>query len=72
MASAILATALLAALVPQHPHMSREPLVQVAATCFKSGEQASGTNKICFYNCMGSQVAVNVGLVDLCPLTIEH
>lgn len=25
-----------------------------AVTCFKTGEQISGLNKICFYDCLGS------------------
>lgn len=49
-----------------------QPWVRVALTCFKSGEQQSGMNKICYYNCLGSQVAINVGSVELCPLTIDH
>lgn len=49
-----------------------QPWVRVAVTCFKSGEQQSGMNKICYYNCLGSQVAINVGSVELCPLTIDR
>lgn len=41
-------------------------------TCFKSGEETSGMNKICYYNCLGSTVAINVSSVALCPLTIDH
>lgn len=48
------------------------PLLQVAVVCMKSGEQTSGMNKICYYNCLGSQVAITIGAVELCPLTIDR
>jgi hypothetical protein len=41
-------------------------------TCFKSGEQISGMNKICFYNCLGSGVAITISALQLCPLTIQQ
>lgn len=46
-----------------------EPL---AVTCFSRGERVSGMNKICFYDCMGSDVAINVKSYELCPLTIQR
>ena len=56
------------------PIQSKAPAagVKVAVICFKSGEQVSGMNKICFYNCLGSTVAINVSSVALCPLSIDH
>jgi hypothetical protein len=45
---------------------------QVAMVCFKTGEETSGLNKICYYNCMGSQAAITISSVSLCPLTIER
>ena len=39
--------------------------------CFKSNERISGTNKICSYNCMGSEVVRNVSSTSLCPLSID-
>lgn len=47
------------------------PRNELAAVCFKSGEQLSGMNKICYYNCMGSTVAITISSVQLCPLTIN-
>ncbi len=44
---------------------------QLAATCPKTGEQTSGMNKICFYNCVGSMAAITVGAAQLCPLFIQ-
>jgi hypothetical protein len=43
-----------------------------ATTCFKAGEQISGMNKICYYNCMGSTAAITISSVSLCPLSIQR
>mgnify|MGYP001239910572 CR=1 FL=1 len=40
-------------------------------SCFKKSESTSGTNKICIYNCMGSDVAINVKSTQLCPMSIK-
>jgi hypothetical protein len=40
--------------------------------CFKTGEQISGVNKICFYNCAGSDAAITVSVSQLCPLSINR
>lgn len=40
--------------------------------CFKTGEKISGLNKICFYNCAGSEAAITVSSAELCPLSIKH
>ena len=39
--------------------------------CFKKDERVSGTNKICTYNCMGSDVVINVKSTKICPLSIK-
>lgn len=52
-------------------HMSAKPL-RVAVVCFKSGETTSGMNKICYYNCLGSEAAITVGAAELCPLQINR
>lgn len=41
-------------------------------TCFKKSEATSGFNKICYYDCLGSLTARNIGSAELCPLTIEN
>jgi hypothetical protein len=41
-------------------------------TCFKRSEASSGFNKICYYDCLGSLTAHNIGSVELCPLTIDR
>lgn len=43
----------------------------VAATAFLSGERSSGMNKICYYDHLGSTVAITIRAVELCPLTIN-
>ncbi len=42
-----------------------------AGTAFYTGEVISGMNKICYYNHLGSTVAITLRSTDLCPLTIE-
>ena len=42
-----------------------------AATCFKKGEYTSGFNKICIYDCLGSDRALTLKSTDLCPLSIN-
>ncbi len=44
----------------------------VAVVCFKTGEKISGMNKICYYNCLGSEAAITISSVQLCPLSIEQ
>lgn len=43
-----------------------------AVTCFKVTEYTSGLNKICIYNCLGSEAAITIGATQLCPLTISR
>ena len=43
-----------------------------AVTCFKKGEYVSGFNKICIYDCLGSDTALTIRNIDLCPLTINR
>ena len=39
--------------------------------CFKTGERISGTNKLCSYNCMGSEVVQNISSTSICDLSID-
>ena len=41
-------------------------------TCIKTGERISGTNKICYYDCAGSEAAITVKSHQLCPPTITR
>lgn len=61
---------------PEQPpaSMSVAPPVEqkVAVMCFSKGEQVSGMNKICYYDCLGSMAAITISSVQLCPLTINQ
>jgi hypothetical protein len=41
-------------------------------SCFKINERVSGTNKICSYNCMGSEVTRNIRSTQICPISIKN
>ena len=45
---------------------------RVAVVCFKTGEKVSGMNKICYYDCLGSEAAITIRSVELCPLSIRQ
>ena len=47
-------------------------VADAAVTCFKKGEYISGFNKICIYNCLGSDAAITIASTQLCPLTIQR
>lgn len=42
-----------------------------AGDAFYTGESTSGMYKTCYYNYLGSQVAISVAATSLCPLTIR-
>jgi hypothetical protein len=44
---------------------------QLAMFCYYTGEQLSGMNKICYYNCAGSAAAITISAVQLCPMQIQ-
>ena len=52
--------------------LNLNPNYAYAMTCFLKGEQISGMNKICYYDCLGSMAAITISSVRLCPLTIER
>ena len=41
-------------------------------SCFKKSESVSGFNKICIYNCMGSDTAINLKSTQICPMSIKN
>ena len=43
-----------------------------AVMCFLKGEQISGLNKICYYDCLGSGAAITIKSYQLCPLSINR
>src|ERR1700730_7509306 len=42
-------------------------LIQAGGETF--GEQMSGMNKICYYDCLESAAAITIGAAELCPLS---
>lgn len=60
-------------LTPSQPYTQLHKNLEVAEVCFFTGEQeASGLNRICYYNCMGSKTAITIKVTDICPLQITH
>jgi len=43
-----------------------------AIMCFLKDDYVSGLNKICIYDCAGSDAAITVESYELCPLTIDN
>lgn len=54
------------------PLPQSRPRQQIAEVCFSSGEQISGLNKICYYDCPSGSIAINVKSYELCPLNIDN
>ena len=42
-----------------------------AGTAFYKRERISGMNKICYYDHLGSEVAITIKAHELCPMTIQ-
>lgn len=51
--------------------IATHPTALQGVTCFKTGERISGINKICAYDCMGSQSVQTIGNAELCPATMR-
>lgn len=41
-------------------------------SCVKKSESVSGFNKICIYNCMGSDIAINLKSTQICPMSVKN
>jgi len=52
------------------PARAPEPETRTV-TAFKTGEQATGMTKQCFYDALGNQYTRTIGSVELCPLSIR-
>jgi hypothetical protein len=48
------------------------PGQKVATTCILSGQQPSGTNKICVYECGGTTVTETVSASSECPQSVNR
>ena len=42
-----------------------------AGTAFFKYDRTSGMNKICYYDHLGSEVAITIRSTSLCPMTIQ-
>lgn len=70
---AISAVVVLAALTASPADVSTpKAYQQLAVTCFRTGEETSGMNKICYYNCLGSKTAITIKSSRRCPMTIRR
>lgn len=58
--------------IKEFKNFSSNPNIQKVATCFYKGERTSGMNKICYYDCLGSEAAITISNVSLCPLSINN
>lgn len=52
--------------------MSLEQAQMRGVMCFSTGERSDGMYKICYYDCLGDTVAITIGRVELCPLSIRN
>ncbi len=42
-----------------------------AVTAYYKRESVSGMNKICYYDKLGSEVAITIAATKICPLTVN-
>ncbi len=54
------------------PRIPVREQLRVAYVCFYSGEETSGMNKICYYNCLQSLAAITLSFTDICPMSINR
>jgi len=47
-------------------------IIAEAGTAFFSYETNAGMNKICYYNYLGSTIAITISSTSLCPMTISQ
>lgn len=69
---AVAALGLALSFFAQHGQAQTPEASRVGILCLKSGEQISGQNKICYYNCAGSEAAITIKSYELCPMSINR
>jgi hypothetical protein len=57
---------------PPVPGAPMSTMPQAGMVCLKKREWASGFNKNCVYDCLGSEAVQTVGSAELCPLTMSR
>ena len=58
--------------IKEFKNFSSNRNIQKVTTCFYKGERTSGMNKICYYDCLGSEAAITISSVSLCPMSINN
>lgn len=67
----ILAAAAIANFSTAPAPVSKAPAIELAAQCFKTGEQQSGNNRICTYKCFSGDKSITIGAMEMCPMSIN-
>jgi hypothetical protein len=71
MRAVIIALAILVISASTVPAEPKATPFEVAMLCYKTGQRVSGRNKICFYNCAGSEAATTIKSYKICPLSAD-
>lgn len=71
-ALSLLTAASLGLLVCASTESPRQPRMAGETTCFKTGEKDAGMNRICYYDCLGSEAAITIKSTQICPLSIKR
>jgi len=53
------------------PFKHAAPPVEVAGTCTLEREATSGTEKFCYYDCVGSKKTITINANEFCPLDVD-
>ena len=67
----LLVLASLAGVAP-NPPPEKTPRMQFALACEFVGDQVSGDERICTYNCLGANITHTVKVTEVCPPTIDR
>lgn len=54
------------------PRAAAAPEGPARTVCFIKGERESGQNKMCFYDCFGSEIAQNIPHYGVCATQIQR
>lgn len=57
--------------MPSNPPTPPEGSSGIGGPAFYKGEARSGFNKICYYDRLGSMVAITIPVMQMCPQTLE-
>ena len=54
------------------PTVPAQKVVQATMTCLNTGEQVSGLNKLCYYDCLDALAVVAIASTELCPRALDR